>query len=190
VCIYLYVTLSELKLDYEVFIKAYIRDCYYRLITEIFLNTYEYNSNKLKEDLVVVGNPGIGKSTLSFLFIRILLELGVTVCFHFHRIFILFLLQNISHYCHSCFLELELIGKTIQISERYIASDTSLLVHPSKYIGEWNPTIKFIPDNVKAVLQGIQLVKHKWIILDEYGILCMLFGNLLCVLKKLLRYHC
>jgi polynucleotide 5'-kinase involved in rRNA processing len=30
--------------------------------------------------LVVVGNPGIGKSMLSFLFIRVLLELGVEVC--------------------------------------------------------------------------------------------------------------
>jgi hypothetical protein len=81
--------------------QIYIRDCYYRIITEI-LHLDVLTLRKRDEDdceynidvwplLVVVGNPGIGKSMLSFLFIRALLELGVEVGYLSLLTFFLFL---------------------------------------------------------------------------------------------------
>jgi Holliday junction resolvasome RuvABC ATP-dependent DNA helicase subunit len=69
---------------------AYIRDCYYRLITEILVcngHAVVKNNNKIDIDrvtpFVVVGNPGIGKTSLSYLFIRALMEMGVKAYFIF-----------------------------------------------------------------------------------------------------------
>jgi DNA replication protein DnaC len=62
-------------------IKLYIRDCYYRLIMEILF--LDWSKLVVKDDkLVVSGNPGVGKSSLLFLFVRVLLELGVKVLFY------------------------------------------------------------------------------------------------------------
>jgi hypothetical protein len=66
--------------------EAFVRNCYYRLITEILVcsghNVAMRNNNyKYSTPFVVVGNPGIGKSSLSYLFIRTLMELGVGVYF-------------------------------------------------------------------------------------------------------------
>jgi putative protein kinase ArgK-like GTPase of G3E family len=57
--------------DYSVRREVYICDCYYRLITEIFFLDWD----KLRigyHKLIVTGNPGVGKSSLMFLFIRVL----------------------------------------------------------------------------------------------------------------------
>jgi hypothetical protein len=60
---------------------AYVRDCYYRIILELLLSSYIAQSRAINR-FVVLGNPGIGKTVLCFLFIRVLLELGVDVfCF-------------------------------------------------------------------------------------------------------------
>jgi hypothetical protein len=55
---------------------TYIRTCYYRLISEILLIDF---SKSTTCKLVVLGSPGIGKSCLLFMLIRVLLELGVEV---------------------------------------------------------------------------------------------------------------
>jgi hypothetical protein len=70
---------SEINYNKDKIKPAYIRDCYYRIISEILLADFSKYENIYK--LVVVGSPGIGKSCLSFLFIRVLLELGVEACF-------------------------------------------------------------------------------------------------------------
>lgn len=60
--------------------QLYIRDCYYRLITELLLFDFaSLEVGAFPRRLVVLGNPGIGKSVLPFLFMRCLLELEVEV---------------------------------------------------------------------------------------------------------------
>jgi DNA replication protein DnaC len=72
------------EFDYDDLKKSYIRNCYYRLITEILVcsgheTARAKNLVKFSRPFVVVGNPGIGKSSLSYLFIRALMEMGVEV---------------------------------------------------------------------------------------------------------------
>jgi hypothetical protein len=96
---------------------TYIRDCYYRVMSEILVcsghgqvirnNSFRFSSPIPDEALervpvspfVVVGNPGIGKTSLSYLFIRMLMESGAKVCFInlifiYFRPFIILLARN------------------------------------------------------------------------------------------------
>jgi polynucleotide 5'-kinase involved in rRNA processing len=75
------------RLNYSRCRPMYRRDCYYRLICEILLCSGRFKDSR--KTLVVTGNPGVGKTTLSYLFIRALLELGVSVCFIFISFFVL-----------------------------------------------------------------------------------------------------
>jgi hypothetical protein len=63
-------------IDFARPVKTYIRDCYYRIMTELLMFV---NSPVDFPRLLVLGNPGVGKSMLSFLFLRVLLELGTQV---------------------------------------------------------------------------------------------------------------
>jgi hypothetical protein len=77
ICLFVYSSHSVSAGDYSETYPAYIRDCYYRLILEILLIDFKKFDNIYK--LVVLGSPGIGKSSLLFLFIRVLLEMNVEV---------------------------------------------------------------------------------------------------------------
>lgn len=67
---------------------SYIRECYYRIILELlFTDLRMYNS--FMPHSVVTGTPGTGKTSLSFLFILVLLELGVNVFIFCLKIYIL-----------------------------------------------------------------------------------------------------
>jgi hypothetical protein len=79
--------------DYDKYEFVYVRDCYYRLISEILL--LDYSKFDRHKKLAVVGSPGIGKSCLLFLFIRVLLELGVKVLFSF-TFNVILLIENLS----------------------------------------------------------------------------------------------
>jgi hypothetical protein len=55
----------------------------------------------------VIGNPGIGKSSLSFLYIRLLLELGVKVLFsyfYFNYLFLVLFIIDLFIYLPRIFL--------------------------------------------------------------------------------------
>jgi hypothetical protein len=86
-----------LKIKYDKPQEMYIRNCYYRIITEIL--TFCCN-NDVDNGLVVTGNPGLGKTSLSYLFILTLIELGVEVLFLF---LFLFFLGNIPFQYFSSF---------------------------------------------------------------------------------------
>jgi hypothetical protein len=69
---------SELYLDFRKRRRVYMRKCYYRIITELLLHERCFQNY-----IVVLGNAGIGKSVLSYLFIYCLLSLDVKVCQYF-----------------------------------------------------------------------------------------------------------
>jgi DNA replication protein DnaC len=87
----------EHSICFDVRVPSYVRDCYFRVLTELLMFAYPSTlSPSLRPPhLVVLGNPGIGKSVLSFLFIRVLLELGTPVFFFdYSSLFKLFFLGD------------------------------------------------------------------------------------------------
>jgi hypothetical protein len=131
------------------------------------------------QDLVVVGNPGIGKSVLSFLFIRTLLELGVSVCFPFHLPYPFFA-QEIYHFSplHRLMFELE-NGRITITQKNEIEGESNLLWKEgeviSSYTNLWDPSDNFVPDSLKQTLRSLERqMPQIWVVVDEYVFVWML----------------
>jgi hypothetical protein len=106
VCIDTFIAVCSI--DYINFVDlafAYIGDCYFGVITELLVFAPPLLKMSFRAGdppgcgsgttvdgahLLVLGNPGVGKTLLSFLFIRVLLELGAKVCCVLHSYWIFF----------------------------------------------------------------------------------------------------
>jgi hypothetical protein len=161
--------------------ETYIRDCYYRLITEIFFQNWD------KVDIgyhrfVVTGNPGVGKSSLMFLFIRVLLELGVKVLAYI-VIYVLFVLKNIFHFCKLHSLRFALKDGHLSVyessiirhhfHEKDVVNDPILWdrINEEKICGGlWNPTTIFVCDRIKERFKELKNINSfPWIVVDEFS---------------------
>jgi GTPase SAR1 family protein len=161
--------------------ETYIRDCYYRLITEIFFQNWD-NVEIGYHKFVVTGNPGVGKSSLMFLFIRVLLELGVKVLAYI-VIYVLFVLKNIFHFCKLHSLRFALTDGYLFVYESTIIPHRSEgkdvvndpifydLANEKKICeGLWNPTTNFVCDRIKERFKELKNINSLlWIIVDEFS---------------------
>jgi hypothetical protein len=165
--------------------EGYIRDCYYRLLVELLRVDFsvikrsamdekeeaeDYNNGKRNVFLVVLGNPGVGKSSLSFLFIRCLLELGVEVCVMCYSCNLAAVGQNIHHFTKNRKITFTLthhlprsqhlhvsVAKVNQYGINQITSHRTVLV-PSK---------EFIQKDVKKILGKNLNRMRRWVVCDE-----------------------
>jgi archaellum biogenesis ATPase FlaH len=121
----------------------------------------------------VFGSSGVGKTILSFLFIRVLLELEVPVCVHsfssFDVISLYFnSLQVIWHLIKNLRLMFSLKNKILTITVEYTSEEHRKEFISSQCTCLWNPKYFFLPNDIINALKVNKKVPTKWIILDEF----------------------
>jgi hypothetical protein len=144
--------------------QAYIRDCYYRIILELLLCMRDEDET-ISYNFIVLGNPGIGKSVLCFLFIRVLLELAVNVCTVFIITSFFLFEKRIEFLCEKTARIIFTRKNNEYLVEAFIDGER----HRTECRRVWQPAHEFIPRNLRKELLRLCTDREEWIVADEFA---------------------